>query len=84
MPGSPTGWPHTLDRETVIPWRSLERQFGADYSHPRNFRLIFRKSMKAIQELWIGVDTEPLEKGLLIRPCAPSVLGWLERAQAKG
>ena len=74
----------TLERETVIPWRSLEIQFGADYSHPRNFRLKFRKSLKAIQELWIGVETEPLEKGLLVRPCAPSVMSWLERAQAKG
>ena len=74
----------TLDRDTVVPWRSLERQFGADYAHPRNFRLKFRKSLAAIQELWIGVDAEALEKGLLIRPCAPSVLSWLERAQAKG
>ena len=74
----------TLERDTVIPWRSLERQFGADYRQPRDFRLRFRRSLAAIQELWIGVDAEPLEKGLLIRPCAPSVLSWLERAQAKG
>ena len=73
----------TLDRDTVIPWRPLERQFGSDYRHPRQFRWKFRKSLAMIQELWSGVDCEPMEKGLLIRPCAPSVLSWLERAQAK-
>ena len=74
----------TLKRETVVPWRSLEIQFGADYTHARNFRLKFRRALAAIQELWIGIDVEPLEKGLLIRKCAPSVLSWLERALVKG
>lgn len=74
----------TLKRETVIPWRSLEIQFGADYTHARNFRLKFRRALAAIQELWIGIDVEPQEKGLLIRHCAPSVLSWLERAGMKG
>lgn len=74
----------TLKRETVVPWRSLEVQFGADYTHARNFRLKFRRALAAIQKLWIGVDVEPLEKGLLVRQCAPSVLSWLERAGMKG
>jgi len=74
----------TLKRETVVPWRSLEIQFGADYTHARNFRLKFRRALAAIQELWIGVEVEPLEKGLLVRQCAQSVLSWLERAGMKG
>lgn len=74
----------TLKRETVVPWRSLEVQFGADYTHARNFRLKFRRALAAIQQLWIGVDVEPLEKGLLLRHCAPSVLSWLERVGMKG
>ena len=72
-----------LPRETVIPWRSLEVQFGAHYKHPRDFRVRFRRSLGAIKKLWSGIETEPREKGLLIRPCAPSVLSWLERVAAK-
>ncbi len=73
-----------LDRETVVPWRSLEVQFGAEYKQPRQFRWKFRRSLEAIKELWKGIAAEPREKGLLIRPCAPSVLSWLERSAAKG
>ena len=73
-----------LDRETVVPWRSLEVQFGAEYKHPRQFRWKFRRALEGIKELWIGIDAEPREKGLLIRPCAPSVLSWLERSAARG
>ncbi len=72
-----------LQRDTVVPWRSLEIQFGAEYKQPRNFRLKFRRVLKAIKQLWPGIEAEPQEKGLLIRPCAPSVLSWLERAGAK-
>ena len=64
-----------LKRETVVPWRSLEIQFGAEYKHPRR--------LEAIKGLWNGIEAEPREKGLLLRPCAPSVLSWLERSSAR-
>ena len=73
-----------LRRETVVPWRSLEVQFGAEYKHPRQLSWKFRRALEAIKELWIGIDAEPREKGLLLRPCAPSVLSWPERSAAKG
>ena len=72
-----------LARETVVPWRSLEIQFGADYTHPRQFRWKFRRVLEAIKKLWPGIEAEPRDKGLLIRPCAPSVLSWLERTAVK-
>ena len=72
-----------LKRETVVPWRSLEIQFGAEYKHPRQFRWKFRRSLEAIKGLWNGIEAEPREKGLLLRPCAPSVLSWLERSNAR-
>ena len=72
-----------LSRDTVVPWRSLEIQFGAEYKHPRHFRWKFRHSLEAIKRLWLGIEAEPQEKGLLVRPCAPSVLSWLERVAAK-
>lgn len=72
-----------VKRETVVPWRSLEVQFGGEYKHARHFRWKFRRSLEAIKRLWPGIEAEPQEKGLLIRPCAPSVLSWLERVAAK-
>ena len=72
-----------LTDETLIPWRSLEAQFGAGYTHPRNFRVKFRRSLRAIKDLWPGIEAEPQEMGLRIRPCPPSVLSWLERTAAK-
>ena len=73
-----------LKEETLIPWRSLEKQFGAEYTHPRDFRVRFRRSLGAVKELWNGVDAEPRDRGLYLRPGAPSVLNWLERTAAKG
>ena len=72
----------TVQEETLIPWRPLERQFGASYKHPRQFRAKFRRSIASVQELWPGVEAEASERGLLLRPCAPSVLSWLERVNA--
>ena len=72
-----------LERETVVPWRSLEIQFGAEYKHPRQFRWKFCRSLEAIKGLWSGIEAESREKGLLLRPCAPSVLSWLERSSAR-
>lgn len=69
----------TLKRETVIPWLSLERQLGCDYRVPRQFRFEFRRRLRQITNLWPGVEAEPQARGLLLRPCAPSVLSWLER-----
>ena len=68
-----------LERDTVIPWLSLERQLGCDYRQPRQFRWKFRKALASIKAQWDGIDAEPQARGLLLRPCAPSVLSWLER-----
>lgn len=73
-----------LKKDTLIPWRSLEAQFGAEYTHARNFRVKFRRSLLTVQQLWPGVRAEPQDRGVLIYPCAPSVLSWLERAATRG
>lgn len=69
----------TLKRDTVIPWLSLERQLGCDFRTPRRFRFEFRRRLRQVSGLWPGVEAEPQRRGLLLRPCAPSVLSWLER-----
>ena len=68
-----------LNHETVVPSRSLYVQFGADYKHARRCPWQFQRALEAIKELWSGIDAE-----LLFRPCAPSMVSWMERAAAKG
>ncbi len=55
-----------LKEDTTIPWRSLERQFGAQYRLSRQFRWKFRRSIDEGKRLWDGADVEPRERGLLI------------------
>ncbi|MDE0125855.1 MAG: replication protein RepA [Bryobacterales bacterium] len=68
----------TLKKETVIPWLALERQLGCDFRTPRQFRWKFRKALTKVRAQWDCGGAEPQERGLLLRPCAPSVLSWLE------
>lgn len=68
-----------LDEETRIPWLALERQLGSQYRNHRQFRWRFRKCLDRVQSLWSGLDAEPQDRGLLLRPCDPSVRAWMER-----
>ncbi|MDE0628479.1 MAG: replication protein RepA [Bryobacterales bacterium] len=67
----------TLKKETVIPWLALERQLGCDYRTPRQFRWKFRKALFKVRAHWDGIEAEPQQRGLLLRPCSPSVRSWL-------
>ena len=73
----------TLTRETRIPWRSLEQQFGCQLRSLRHFRWKFRRSLKRVTGVWEGVQAEPGEHGLIIRPSPPSVLAWMDRHTAR-
>ena len=68
-----------LEKETRIPWLALERQLGSQYRSHRQFRWEFRKRLDQVRRLWSGLDAEPQDRGLLVRPCDPSVRAWLER-----
>ena len=68
-----------LKRDTLVPWMALEAQFGAQYARHRQFRWAFRRSLAAVIEAWPAIEADPRERGLLLRPCQPSVASWLER-----
>ncbi len=73
----------TLDRPTAIPWASLERQFGSEYRHPRQFRWMFRKCLGRVLECWPGgPGIEVQEKRVVLTPGPPSVLSRMERSNA--
>ena len=70
---------YNLRRETLVPWMALEAQFGAQYACRRQFRWAFRRSLAAVIQAWPAIEAEPRDRGLLIRPCQPSVVSWIER-----
>jgi hypothetical protein len=64
-----------LKKETLIPWASLELQFGADYARPRAFKEKFLEHLADVKVLYSHArfSTEN-DKGLLLYPSRPQVL----------
>ena len=59
-------------RDFLVPWEPT-------WPHDALTRAAFRRRLRQVSGLWPGVEAEPQQRGLLLRPCAPSVLSWLER-----
>ena len=62
-----------LQKPTRIPWTSLQEQFGANYSRPRDFR---RKALDRLAEVIRAYPTARLgqwEHGLVLYPSPPHV-----------
>jgi len=62
-----------LRRPTVIPWRSLEAQFGADYARPRDFRRRVSKLLEAVLSTYPTVRISLTDTGLRLYPSPPHV-----------
>ncbi len=74
----------TLERPTTISWPSIERQFGSEYKHPRQFRWMFRACLKRIEEAWPGeLGVEVQDRRVVLTPSPPSVASRTERHNAK-
>lgn len=68
-----------LRQATMIPWRLLMAQFGADYSDVSNFRKKALKALRAIALFWPELRwTEDLDQDgrlqFVLHPCRPHVL----------
>ncbi len=65
---------------TIVPWRALERQFGADYTRPRAFRAKFRSSLETVLEQSSAApQVDVRAQGLHLTPGGPSDIDWVER-----
>jgi len=72
-----------LEEPTTISWPSIERQFGSEYKHPRQFRWMFRKCLGRIKEAWTGeLGVEVQAQRVLLAPSPPSVMSRTERSNA--
>jgi len=57
-----------LRKDTVIPWYSLQAQFGADYSRERDFKSKFSESLRKVLTVYPAAKANPSSNGLLIQP----------------
>lgn len=62
-----------LKQPTVIPWQSLALQFGSSYAQLRDFRAAFLTELKKVVTFYSGIQVEPAEHGLMIRPSPPHI-----------
>ncbi len=74
----------TLERDTLIPREALAAQFGSNYKHSWDFRAKFRKSLRAVLSEWPAARAEAHERGLALRPCAPSIVESIQRQAWRG
>ena len=74
----------TLEEPVSISWPSIERQFGSEYKHPRQFRWMFRTCLKRIEEAWPGgLGVEVQDRRVVLTPSPPSVASRTERHNAR-
>jgi hypothetical protein len=61
-----------LKKETIIPWFSLQFQFGSDYAVDsqgvRNFKKAFLRELKKIYVLYPEAKIEFIDDGLILKP----------------
>jgi len=69
-----------LRKPTEIPWAVLQMQFGADYTHTRQFKAAFLLHLRAVHVLYPEANVEEGEKGLLLKPSKPHVVQRLPPA----
>ncbi len=52
----------------IIPWKSLQLQFGCDYKNPRHFKRRFLRYLKSVINYYPAVRLGNTEKGLMLMP----------------
>lgn len=57
-----------LKRDTVIPWITLETQFGSDYALTRQFKASFLKQLRKVNLVYPGLKLYLTEAGLQLSP----------------
>ena len=57
-----------LSSPVLIPWRTLEAQFGAHYARRRDFRRKFRAHLVDVIQVYPQARARPSERGLTLLP----------------
>jgi len=62
-----------LQGPETISWEALAAQFGSNYEETRNFRTAFRRSLKAVLQLYASPRVELTPAGIVLRPYQPDI-----------
>jgi len=62
-----------LRKPTVIPWESLQTQFGADYARPRDFRRKVSKHVRSVLHVYPAIRIRQTDTGICLYPSPPHV-----------
>lgn len=62
-----------LRSPVVIPWESLQMQFGADYGRTRDFKAAFLDQLRRVKILYPEVNVEEHVHGLMLKPSRTSI-----------
>lgn len=57
-----------LRKDTLIPWESLQDQFGSEYNRRCDFKVNFKKCLRKVCTFYPAANVTPLEVGLLLKP----------------
>lgn len=60
-------------RSTLIKWETLSKQFGAQYSRTRDFKMYFIRHLKSVSLAYPDARFTVTDEGLVIYPSPPSV-----------
>jgi len=63
-----------LHRPSLIPWRALQNQFGANYARPRDFRRRLLTHLRSVIHLYPNARVRHTVGGLVLYPSSPHVL----------
>lgn len=63
-----------LNKKTIIPWESLQKQFGAEYGRTRDFKKKFLGQLKAISTVYPEAKLDENETGLILFPSKTHII----------
>jgi len=62
-----------LRKPTLIPWKSLQGQFGSEYARPRDFRRKVLIHLTSVLRVYPSVRVQQTDAGLGLCPSTPHV-----------
>jgi hypothetical protein len=62
-----------LRKPTLVPWKGLQAQLGADYGRPRDFRRTVLARLKEVVGVYPKLRIQRENEGLRLYPSAPHV-----------
>lgn len=66
-----------LGKETIIPWKSLQAQFGSSYADDmqgaRDFKKAFIRELKKVNMFYTSANFDIPQEGLILRPSKTSI-----------